>query len=73
MAFYHYTGLTALNGILNDDSDDIPNVRLWVQGMTALRIRMNIGLVSTMPKSIFQFWKKNGKCKRIDVLQKCLM
>ena len=29
MAFYHYTGLTALNGILNGDSDDIPNVRLW--------------------------------------------
>ena len=29
MAFYHYTGLTALAGILNGDSDDVPNVRLW--------------------------------------------
>ena len=66
MAFYHYTGLTALNGILNGDSDDIPNVRLWATRYDCFEDRMNIGLVSTMPKSIFQFWKKNGKCKRID-------
>lgn len=29
MAYYHYTGLTALNGILNIDSNNIPNICLW--------------------------------------------
>ena len=29
MAFYHYTGFTALNGILNRNSDDATNICLW--------------------------------------------
>lgn len=29
MAYYHYTGLTALNGILNIDSNNTPNICLW--------------------------------------------
>ena len=29
MAFYHYTGLTALDGILNSNSDDAANICLW--------------------------------------------
>lgn len=29
MAFYHYTGFAALDGILNSNSDEAPNICLW--------------------------------------------